>query len=250
VWYPSNSPVLERTVELKRPVVLYFVEKDTEAARAGVSGDKLSGYSLDKALFIIVPKAGGDPAGPAQSSPVVTGKERDKSAGADVAAAEQPKSVVPTMLLSSSDLWKAYGIKDAGTLVVADWFGNTQTTFASFSREGAVVTAIDDIPNQVEKDAQRLGAEFKKVQAALEKGSDPTALKSILKMFKDGKVGHDSMNSAIEEYRKIETRGRDKLKELEAAGDVKALRKWGADFKGSDLDRDIEAAAKRLKTKA
>lgn len=243
LWNPAQAWVFQNAVDKSLPIVLYFVETDDDDTRKTVSGQKVAEYSTDKAMFVIVPKPAAEKVEEAKAGPTVTGggkavKEEKK--------AEVGVSPVPVNKLFAADLWKAYGVDKAKTMIVADWHGNSQTVYASAPKEGVIVKAIDGVPEIMTQTEAKADKEFTKVEAALEKANDAAALRSVLKIFKMDVVGFASVAKTVEKYGQIIARGRDQLKAIEARGDASALRKLKSSYKGTELDVEIDQAVSRV----
>lgn len=231
--------------------MLFFVDKDDEETRGKVSGQQYAEYSTDKATFVIVPKP--EPvkaldSGKAEKGPAITGVGRGDKAKAE--SASEAKSPVPVSKLEAADLWKAYGVSKAGTMILADWYGNKQATYASVPKHGVMTRAIDGVPATVTQTKAKIDSEVTKLEAQLEKGNDVAAVKAAMKIFKMDVVGFDGVTKTVEKYQGIVARGRDRLKALEADGDAVGLRKLRADYRGSDIDSEIADAITRVSTKA
>jgi hypothetical protein len=244
LWNPAQSWVFQNAVDKNLPIVLYFVEADDDETRLTVSGQKVAEYSTDKAMFVIVPKPAAEKVAEVKDGPTVTGG--GKSVKESEAKAETGISPVPVNKLLAADLWKAYGVDKAKTMIVADWFGNSQTVYASAPKEGVITKAIDVVPDTMKQAEAKADKELTKVESALEKANDAAALRSALKIFKMDVVGFASVTKAVEKYGQIINRGRDQMKNIEATGDVTALRKLKSTFRGTELDVEIENAVARV----
>ncbi len=203
--------------------------------------------SRENAFFILVDKPAKD-APPDADSRAVTGSGRE--AGKEKASEEAVKSATPTDRLNAADRWAAYDIKKSGTLIVADWFGNPTTRFDVTPRgEAPVVRAIDQVPVEFKQVEKRLESELRKVETQFEKNNDGAAMKAVMKLFKLDVVGHTAVNTAVERYTTLVNRGRDRIKSLEAEGDMAGLRRMKLDYRGSDLETEIESAVGRINSK-
>jgi hypothetical protein len=245
LWNPAESWAFQNAFDKSLPIVLFFVEKDDEDARKLVSGQSVAAYSTDKAMFIIVPKLVEEKAAEAKDGPTVTGGGRaaQPTAKVEVVVGNSP---VPFNKLEQADLWKAYGVSKGNTMIVADWFGNSQTTYSSVPKEGVLTRSIDTVPETVKQTETKVNSELKKLDAQLEKGSDSSALKSALKIFKMDVWGFAGVTNSIEKYSQIVSRGRERMNKIEASADVVALRKLKSEYRGSELDNEIDAAVSRI----
>jgi hypothetical protein len=251
--------VYEQAADSSKPVVLYFVDADSEEVRAQITGQKVAEYSIDKAYFVIVPKPASEQVpskdtGADAKSGEVTGGGKSASGGdakeKEGKAAAVAVSPLPVDRLSAADLWAAYGVTKAGALTVADWYGNPVQSFTTTPKETQVVRALDTVADTVKQSVAKIDAEIKKIDAALEKDNDGAAMKAALRVFKMGQSGHKSVKSTVEKYNTLLARGRDKLQVLETQGDAAGLRKLKGDYRGSDLDAEIDAAVDRVANKA
>lgn len=245
LWNPAQSWVFQNAVDKNLPIVLFFVEKDDEETRKLVNGQKVAEYSTDKAMFVIVPKLE-QAASPEKSGPAVTGGGKAAKPEAKTEKVESSTSPVPVSKLSATDLWKAYAVTKANTMIVADWHGNSQTTYTSVPKEGVLTRALDVVPETIRATEAKVDAELVKLNAQLEKGNDGSALKNAMKIFKMDVVGFAGVNTSIEKYNLIIARGRERMKTIEAQGDASAMRKLRSEFKGTDLDAELESAVARL----
>jgi len=242
LWNPAQAWAMQNAADKNLPIILFFVEKDDEETRKLISGQKVAEYSTDKAMFVIVPKVAAAKAD-AKAGPTVTGGGKSSKPDADAAVAVSP---VPVNKLLSEDLWKAYSISKVNTMVVTDWYGNSHSVYASVPKEGVLTKAIDDVPTNFRAAETKVDKELAKLEGHLAKGSDIPALRSALKIFKMEVWGFASVNTSIEKYREIVVRGRERLKAVEAEGNVVALRKLKTDYKGSELDVEVDQAVARL----
>jgi hypothetical protein len=243
LWYKPESWVLNEVKANTKPVVLYFVDKDDEDSRKAINGEKVAEYSAEKAFFVIVEKpAKSDPPAAARNRDV-TGEKRDS----EKASEAEVKSPLPVDKLNAADRWEAYGIRASGTVIVADWFGNQMTRFDVTPRgEAPLVRAIDQVPDAFKQTERRLEGELRKVETQFERNNDGAAMKAVMRLFKLDVVGHTPYNTAVERYTVLVTRGRDRVKALEAEGDMAGLRRMRMDFRGSELETEIDSAVSRI----
>lgn len=249
-WQSSTSDVWEDAKSNSKPVVLFFVEKDDEATRDGIRGPKVSPLSKEKANFVLVVRPLKiEAAAPEKAKgPAITGKKGDGAAKAadDAEIATPSKQIVPLSPLLAADLWKAYGITTANSVVVADWFGNEKAKFARVPSENSLIKTIDGVTPAVERDAKALASDLEKLEQYVSKNEDPKAVKQAVKIFKRGLAGHESIAKTEEHYKKLMENGRTKIRELETAGDAVALRALRGTYRETDLEDEVGKAVTRV----
>ncbi|MDC1142481.1 hypothetical protein OAU50_05280, partial [Planctomycetota bacterium] len=224
-WQSSHSSVIESATEKSRPIVIYFAgEKDNEFT---VYGEGLRELSMKSAVFI---------------------KFEYNPDREDAPDEDEATSIVPTNPLLSRNPAKAYDvrIKAEGTLVVCDWYGNKHYDTKASSKVKAITALVEKVADQVEKDEKSLRKNFEKAQAAVKKEDRKNAIKSLLKNFKDGKVGLAAQEESITLYHKIMDTARDDMADLSEAKDVEGLKKLAGDLKKTDVEDEIKAAIKDL----
>lgn len=248
-WQSSTSDVWEDAKSNSKPIVLFFVEKDDEATRDGIRGPKVSPLSKEKANFVLVVRpAKIEEAAPEKvKGPAITGKKGDGEAKVeDADTATSSKQIVPVSKLLAVDLWKAYGVTAANSVVVADWFGNEKAKFVRVPSENNLIKTIDGVTPAVERDAKALASDLEKLEQYVSKNEDPKAVKQAVKIFKRGLAGHDSIAKTEEHYKKLMENGRAKIRELETAGDAVALRALRGTYRETDLEDEVGKAVTRV----
>jgi hypothetical protein len=233
-------------------VVLFFVEKDDEATRDAIRGHNVSAVSKEKAVFILVVKPAevAAPSAERRGPAVTSGGRRsaDGEAGGESRSgsdATTSVSIVPASPFLAGDLWKAYDVKAAGTVVLADWFGNSKQTWARAPRESEVVRAIDGIAAIVDRDAKVLEGDLKRLEGYVEKDEHDRAVSQAVKMFRRNLAGHETIAKAAEHWTKLMDTGRKEIGSLESEGNVVALRGLRRTYRGTDIEPELNAAIER-----
>lgn len=148
------------------------------------------------------------------------------------------ESRVPASRLDSGDLWRAYGVDEADTFVVADRYGNAMTV----TRECALKDKVTD----VSKHFRAKRKELRKLTREADKLADddlPGAIAKLHEGFELGLVGYKEAEAAGELYTKLMDAAR---KEVTAAGeDLDALRELSETYAGSDIAKEIDAALEK-----
>lgn len=254
-WQMPIGGTFDDAKTANKPLVFFFVEKDDEATRDMIRGPKISPLSKEKANFILVvkpapvelPAEEAKPAGPTITS---GGKAEKKSDDAKDEAKEEAKTLVqspiPMSKLLSADFWEAYGVKDANTVVVTDWFGNEKNRFGRAPSESSLIKTIESVPAAVEADAKALAGDLEKLEKFMTGDNEAKPVKQALKIFKRGLVGHDSMAKVQEHYGKLLESGKAKMATLEAANDVKGLRSLRSAFRDTEIEGEVSDAVSRV----
>lgn len=231
---------------------MFFVEKDDEATRDVIKGPKLSPLSKEKANFVLVvrpvpvelPAAEAKPRGPTITSGGKSEKKEDASA--DGADATQPvTSPIPVSKLSL-ELWAAYGVTSANTVVLTDWFGNEKGRYSRIPGESALIKAIDGVAAQVASDAKSLDSDLQKLEKFVAANDDPKAIKQAMKIFKRGLIGHDAVAKTETHYGKLLENGRVKIKSAEDAGDLAGVRALRMVYRDTEIEGEVNAAIARV----
>jgi len=254
-WQMPLGGVFEDAKSANKPIVLFFVEKDDEATRDAIRGPKLSPLSKEKANFILVlkpipvemPAAESKPKGPTITS---GGKAEKKAEGEAEKAAEEVsepvKSPVPVNRLNAGELWAAFGVTAANTVVVTDWYGNEKGRYARVPTESALVKAVENVPALVEADSKALAGDVEKLEKFVAGNEEPKAVKQALKIFKRGLVGHEAIAKTEGHYAKLIESGKAKMQTLEAAGDTNGLRALKGAYRETEIEGEVTKAISRV----
>lgn len=244
-WAEAVADTFVEAVKSNKVVVLHFVRADNDRPDDVIFSIGLNERSSDKATFVHVrpdnvPVKKEEPAGAAPPVPVAKPKP---------AEIVPTSKVVPQSKLESKDLWKAFNVdatKGGNTFVLTDAFGNEYKRWAQIPKHKDLERMIDQVPTLVEQRSKKLEGEFAKAKAEAEKGRDDKALKHLFTLFKDGFVGQKPLPDAVELYDSILEKGRDKLDDAITHDDVKAIEPLRKLYKGTDLESEIEEAAKAI----
>jgi hypothetical protein len=195
-------------------IVLYFGDrKDDDELLGKVDVNELvTGKTI---ICVRVPKA--QPAEPAKASPV------------------------PADRLAAKDLWAAYGVTATDTFVVADKFGNPYAT----TQETALKDKLTEVASHFRALRKQLRKHVDAAEAAREKSETRAAVEALLEGFKLGVTGYNEAEAAAAMYGELIQDGRSRVKA--AGADVSKLESLAAQFKGTDLESEIDAALKPLR---
>lgn len=238
-----------------KPMVFLFVEKDDEATRDLIRGPKVSPLSKEKANFILVVKPAPVEAPAAEekkpSGPTITsgGKAEKKVEGdsGKTTSKAPAKSPIPASKLVTADFWAAYGVTQANTVVVTDWFGNEKNRFGRIPSESTLIKTIEGVTAAVEADAKALASDLEKLEKFMAAtDGEGKAVKQALKIFKRGLVGHEAIAKTQEHYGKLLESGKAKMATLEAANDTAGLRGLKSAFKDTEIEGDVTDALSRV----
>ncbi len=231
---------------------MFFVEKDDEATRDAIRGHKVSQMSKEKAIFVLVVKPiEVEPPTTERRGPTITsggGKKADEGDKAAETAEPSgtPFSAVPQSRFLAGDLWKAYDVKTAGTVIAADWFGNSKQTWSRAPRESEVIRTVETIPALVERDAKVLASDLQRLEGYVEKNDHSRAVSQAVKMFKRDLAGHEAVTKAAEHWTKLMDEGRQSISSLESQNDVIGLRRLRGTYRGTDIESELNRAIERV----
>jgi hypothetical protein len=165
--------------------------------------------------------------------------DREKAPGTD--------SPVPTCKLTSDNPTRDYGVKAYPAFIVADKFGNE-----FFRIEGKKPTA-KELDGYFGSVAKKVDDTSKKLQKSLEAANKSwgnkdrkSALSNTLKAFKDGWVGYEAVEGYKRLYNELMDDARAEITKLADAKDAKALKALKSSLKGTDAEKDADAAIKGL----
>jgi hypothetical protein len=155
---------------------------------------------------------------------------------AELKAPEPP--IVPPARLDATDLWAAYGVKDADTIVLADRYGNPFVT----TTEPVLNEKLAELAAHFKDARKSLQKEIDAAKAARDTGDVGAAFTALKAGFKLGLTGYKEAKEAGKLYNEMIETGREKLKQ--AGKDAKVLEELAKQYEGTDLSGDIEAARK------
>lgn len=156
-------------------------------------------------------------------------------------------AVVPVSRLLSDNPARDYDVA-AGkiTLVVADWHGNAYFTLTKKPTADDLKATLKKVPAKMEDAEKRLQKNLDAAKTAWEKKDRATALKSLLKNFKEGFVGLAAQDGTTKLYHEILDAARADLKTLQDKGDKAGLEKLAQELKGTDAAKEADEALKGL----
>ncbi len=216
--------MLESAQNGDKPILVFFPGESEEQNSDGYMADPAMAELVDaKAIFVRIPYT----------------SDREKAPSGD--------SCVPTCKLTSDNPTRDFGVRTYPTFVVADKYGNEQFRIETKK------PAAKELEGFFEKVASKVEDSTKKVQKNLDAATKAwsskdrsTALKSILKNFKDGFVGYDPVEGTVRLYNEIMEASRAEIASLKESGDAKGLKALKTALKGTDAEKDADEALKGL----
>lgn len=155
---------------------------------------------------------------------------------AELKAPEPP--IVPSARLDAADLWAAYGVKDADTLILADRYGNPFV----ITTEPLLNEKLTELAAHFKDARKSLQKEIDAAKAARDTGEVAAAFTALKTGFKLGLTGYKEAKEASKLYTELIDAGREKL--TAAGKDIKAIEALAKEYEGTDLSAEIEAARK------
>jgi|GEM_PF-2679737 len=219
-WNTAGSATWSTAQSEERPIVLYFSEWGSPEP---VFDAAMVELSKKNALFVKV-----------------------HSVDIELDPTEEAISALPKDKLSADNLWKAYGVDKAGTMVLCDWFGNDFETYKAIPAGKTLLGDVEDVSSDVEEIIEDLTKDLERAKETREKKGDVKALERVVDMFEDGHYGYAVVSEAIDLYNELIEAGRAKLEAAKDAGDEKAIKDLAKDYKGTE----VEAAAVKAGEKA
>lgn len=219
---PSSS-VLEKAASEKRPLVIYFAdEKDDGAALADPD---IKFLSSSAALFVKIPN----------------NPDREESPWAS-------ESIVPASKLLSENPSRDYDIKvGVATVLVADWHGNEFYRFTSIPSATELRSSVNKVADKMETANRKLQKNYDAAKTAWGAKDRATALKSIIKNFKEDMVGLAAQEETIRLYHEIMDAARADITAMGEKGDKAGLEKAVKELKGTDVAKEASEALAKLK---
>ena len=158
----------------------------------------------------------------------------------DSKAKKAEKPVVPVARLEQPDLWQSFGVKSAGTVVVADWYGNETNRYPSMPGAAVLTSAIKSAVDSVDKNDKKLEKIAEAASQAADSGDTKGAVRNVLKYFKEEKTGFASFSRMVTLYNTLVADGRAKIQAAREANDEAAIKDLTSTFKGTDLESELK----------
>lgn len=221
-WQRPGSDVLEKAAADKQALLLFFPgEAEEKAGDAYLSGKEIQELSQKSAQFVKIPYNADREAAPNASD-----------------------SVVPVSKLLSENPSRDYNVKTYPTFIVADSFGNE--LFRISGKKPLAKELADQfglVQKKMEDNAKKLSKNLDAAKKAWETKDYSKSLRPILANFKDELVGYDAQNDSIRLYHEMLESARNDLGSLSdgSAESVKKLKAMKAAFKGTELEKEIDA---------
>jgi hypothetical protein len=224
-WQTPSTKALENAASQNLPLVVYFPgEGDTDASWYG---PELAAMAKKDAVFIRIP----------------FNSDREKSVF--------DESVIPTSKLLTDNPSRDYKIPvGKATVLVTDSWGNEYFRFPTPPKHAELKGAVDKVSDKVESTNKKLQKTYDAAKAAWDKKDNATALKSILKNFKEGVVGVSAQEETIRLYHEVMDAVRVEVKGLAEKGGAdaeKQLKTMKSTYKGTAVAKDIDEALTGLK---
>lgn len=222
-WQNPSSDVLEKAAAEKQALLIFFPgEAEEKAGDAYLSGKEIQELSQKSAQFVKIPYNADREAAPSTGD-----------------------NVVPVSKFLSDNPSRDFGVKTYPTFIVADSYGNElyrisgkKPTAKELGEQfGLVSKKMDD-------NGKKLSKNLDVAKKAWETKDYSKSLRPILANFKDGLVGYDAQNDSIRLYHEMLDSARSEVGTLNdgSAESVKKLKTMKTTFKGTELEKEIDAA--------
>ena len=222
LWQSVGSALLETAAAEKRPIVVYFA--DEANSEYAMIGEDLANLSKTSAVFVKIPH------NPDRSTPDWV-----------------EESAVPSNKLLSDNPARDFNIRSGSVeVLLLDWYGNEHKRFGDSAKADLLKKHIELIAKQVEKVNEDLEKGFTKAQEAHNNSDRKTALKYILKNFKDGQVGLPAQEETIRLYRSIMDSARTEMESMVAEKDAEGLKRLSRELRKTDVQKSIDEAISEL----
>lgn len=222
-WERPSSSVLEKAAAEKLALLLFFPGEAEEKAGDGyLSGKEIMELSQKSAQFVRIPY------------------NADREA-----APNTGDSVVPFSKLLSDNPSRDYNVKSYPTFIVADSYGNELYRVSGKKPTAKELSEqFGQVAKKMEDNSKKLARNLETAKKAWEGKDYSKVLRPVLANFKDGLVGYDEQNDTIRLYHEVLESARAELGTLSdgSAESVKKLKAMKATFKGTALEKDIDAA--------
>lgn len=226
-WEAPTSKVVERAAKKELPLFILFSGEDDESTEADyLHGKDIVELSKTKAVFIRVPYT----------------KDREPS--------WDDGSPVPTSIILSKNPTRDYHVSVYPTMVIADWHGNEYYKGTSKPDAATLEKYFASIAELAKKSNEKLQKTLDAAKKAFEEKDRAKTLKGLLENFKTKIVGLDAQEASIKLYREIIENGRKELSDASVLGGKEAqkrLKDLKAEFKDTELVKEIDAALKEVK---
>jgi hypothetical protein len=220
----ASSELLERTQREEQPLVIIIVPREEDNDRI-LYGEDFANLSREKATFVKVLDSG----------------DRTRPSW-------ENEATVPTSPLLSANPARDYDVPVGRIAVlVCDWFGNEYARFQGNVRAPALERSIDGIERQVQAEINRLERTLSRVKRDVENENVSGAMRSLLRIFGEGKAGLEPIEEAARLYHKLCDDARQSLEKLEAEGDEAGIRDLERIFRGTDMENEISEARNRVR---
>jgi thioredoxin-related protein len=222
-WQNPSSDVLEKAAAEKQALLIFFPgEAEEKAGDAYLSGKEIQELSQKSAQFVKIPYNADREAAPSKGD-----------------------NVVPVSKFLSDNPSREFGVKTYPTFIVADSYGNElyrisgkKPTAKELGEQfGLVSKKMDD-------NGKKLSKNLDMAKKAWETKDYSKSLRPLLANFKDGLVGYDAQNDSIRLYHEMLDSARSEVGTLNdgSAESVKKLKTMKTTFKGTELEKEIDAA--------
>ncbi len=244
-WADATTGALAEVMKEKTTVVLHFVAPDNEKPENAIFSAGLHDRSKDKTAFLHVKQEVTPEEGTASPDGAAPKPKADDKARISTPASK----LIPATKFAQDDLWVAYGVDKktgGGTMIVTDQFGNEFKRYAQAPKYKDMERMIDSVPQLVEEKTKKLSGMYAKAKDQHDRGALDKSLKHLLTLFKEGFVGQAPMKEAGALYDSMLEAGREKIDNAVLHDDAKQLDGLRKVYKGTDLEAEIETAAKEI----
>lgn len=221
-WQRPDAATLEAAAADELPIVLCFATEDSTDFE--FYGDELTALSKGKAVFMKMQDSGDR-----ESSPWVT------------------ESPVPTSKLQSDNPARDYDVDfGKGVVIVCDWHGNEHYRTDRKVRADKLEAMLAEIKEKVEDVNEKLQKNLEKANDYVADNDRKSAVKYLLKNFKEGVVGVDAQEASIRLYHEILDNARSEMNKLIEKGDKDGLKDLAKELKKTDVEKEIDEALEKL----
>ena len=221
-WRKPGSDVLEKAAAEKQALLIFFPgEAEEKAGDAFMSGKDIQELSQKSAQFVKIPY------------------------NADREAAPASDSVVPVSKILSDNPSRDYDVKSYPTFIVADSFGNELYRISGKKPSAKELgEQFGLVSKKMDDNAKKLSKNLDAAKKAWEAKDYSKSLRPLLANFKDELVGYDAQNDSIRLYHEMLDNARSEIGGLNdgSAESVKKLKTMKSTFKGTELEKEIDAA--------
>lgn len=219
-WKKPDATVLESAQAGDKPILIFFAGESEEQNSAGYMNEPSIKDLVDaKAIFVKVPYTSDKEKAPSTDSPV------------------------PVSRLLSDNPTRDYDVRSYPTFVVADKFGNEYFRIQSKKPQAKELEALfEQVAGKAEDASKKLQKHLDAANKAWGQKDRANALKSVLRVFKEGYVGLSPVEPTVRLYNEILEDARAEIKRLRESNDMKGLKALKAVLRGTEAEKEVDEA--------